>query len=256
MSEFAAYDVAAAAWDLGPGRLYRACAETLLDAAPVAVATARVLDLGAGTGLAGRAALARGAGSVVATDRAGAMLRTGSGRCAVQADAYALPFAPGSFDLVVAAFVINHLDDPVRGLRECRRVAPALVASSFDRSWSHPAKTLVDAAMAEAGFTEPAWYAGIQTSNDQVKDPAELIRLAEQAGYSRIEVTRVEVVTGIVEAAQMVQWRWGMAHLAPFVASLEEPTRERMRQRAERAVAGLEPVVVPMLALSADSDLA
>lgn len=256
MSEFAAYDVAAGAWDHGPGRLYRACAEALLDASPVALAAARVLDLGAGTGLAGRSALARGAGSVVATDRAAAMLRTGSPRCAVQADAYALPFAPASFDLVVAAFVINHLDDPARGLRECRRVAPALVASSFDRSWSHPAKTLVDAAMAEAGFTEPAWYAGIQTTNDQVKDPAELTRMAEQAGYTRVEVTRVEVVTGIVNPAQMVEWRWGMAHLAPFVASLDAPTRERMRQRSEEAVAGSEPVVVPMLALSAHSGAA
>ena len=58
-------------------------------------------------------------------------------------------------------------------------------------------------------------------------------------------------LTGIDDPAAMVEWRWGMAHLAPFVASLDEATRERMRVRAEQAAAGLPPVVVPMLALSA-----
>lgn len=252
MSEFAAYDVAAAVWDGGPGRLYGATAEALLDAAPVPLAAAHVVDLGAGTGLAGRAALRRGASWVVATDRAGGMLRHGSGdRSLVQADAYALPFADASFDLVVAAFVINHLDEPDRGLRECRRVAGAVAASTFDQSWDHPAKTAVDDAMAAGGFEPPAWYAAIQTTNEQVKDAGELARLAHAAGFEAVDVTRVEVVTGIDSPSAMVDWRWGMAHLAPFVAGLDARTREHLRARAEEAVAGLPPVVVPMLALSA-----
>lgn len=252
MSEDAAYDAAASTWDRGPGRLYGATAEALLDAAPVPVSQARVLDLGAGTGLAGGAALRRGAGSVVATDRAAGMLRHGVGeRSVVQADAYALPFADRCFDLVVAAFVINHLDDPVRGLGECRRVATALVASTFDRSWNHPAKTVVDAVMSEAGFEAPAWYDVIQTTNEQVKDPAELGRMARRAGFVQVEVERVEVPTGIDDPASMVAWRWGMAHLAPFVAGLDDLARRRLQARAEDAVAGLPPVVVPMLALSA-----
>ncbi|WP_183407021.1 class I SAM-dependent methyltransferase [Nocardioides marmorisolisilvae] len=251
MSEFAAYDVAAASWDQGPGRLYGATADALLEVAPVPVAGARVLDLGAGTGIAGRAALGRGAASVVATDRAAEMLRQGVGRIGVQADANRLPFADGSFDLVVAAFVINHLDDPVRGLGECRRVATAIVASSFDRSWDHPAKTVVDEVMAQVGFVAPDWYAAVQVTNDQVKDPVELGRLAEEAGYTQVTVNRIEVPTGITDPAAMVEWRWGMAHLAPFVAGLDAETRERMRVRSEEAAVGLPPVVVPMLALSA-----
>ncbi len=252
MSEDAAYDAAAATWDRGPGLLYGATAEALLDAAPVTLVGARVLDLGAGTGLAGRAALRRGAGSVVATDRAAGMLRNGVGdRALVQADAYALPFADRSFDLVVAAFVVNHLDDPIRGLRECRRVASALVASTFDRSWNHPAKDVVDAVMGEAGFRAPAWYAALQTTNEQVKDPAELGRLAREAGFTQVEVARVEVPTGIGDPTSMVAWRWGMAHLAPFVAALDDLARRRLQARAEEAVAGLPSIVVPMLALSA-----
>jgi len=252
VNEFAGYDVAAVAWDDGPGRLYGATAEALLDAAPISLPGARVLDLGAGTGLAGRAALRRGAASVLATDRASGMLLHGSAqRSLVQADAYALPFAPGTFDLVVAAFVINHLDEPDRGLRECRRVAGAVVASTFDRSWDHPAKTAVDSVMAQAGFEAPAWYTAIQASNEQVKDPVELERLARRAGWADVEVTRVQVPTGIEDPASMVDWRWGMAHLAPFVATLDERAREQLRARAENAVAGCPPVVVPMLALGA-----
>jgi len=246
----AAYDVAARGWDDGPGRLYRATAAAMLDVAPIALHGARVLDVGAGTGIAGSDALRRGA-SVVATDYAAGMLRHNVDREVVVADACSLPFADASFDLVLAAFLVNHLDEPAVGLREFRRVAPAVLTSTFHESWDHPAKTVVDEAMAEAGFVPPAWYADIKATNQQVADPDQLAGLARQVGYTAVEVFHVDVETGIDDPAAMVEWRWGMAHLAPFVASLDEATRERMRVRAEQAAAGLPPVVVPMLALSA-----
>ena len=253
MSEYAAaYDVAASAWDNGPGRLYRATAEALLDRSPVTLHGARVLDVGAGTGIAGTIAIRRGAATVVATDRAPGMLRqNASDREVVVADAYALPFADDAFDLVVAAYLINHLDDPGAGLREFRRVAPALLASSFDESWDHPAKAAIDAVMTEAGYEPPSWYAEIKSTNDQVGGPEALAQLAREAGYTEAEANRIDVPTGIDSAAAMVEWRWGMAHLAPFVAGLDAGPREQLRSRAEAAVAGLPPVVVAMLALSA-----
>ena len=57
----AAYDAAAADWAVGPERVYTPLARALIGAAPVPVAGGLVLDLGAGTGVAGRAALAAGA---------------------------------------------------------------------------------------------------------------------------------------------------------------------------------------------------
>jgi SAM-dependent methyltransferase len=44
-------------------------------------------------------------------------------RCTfVTGNAYELPFEDGAFDHVLVRDVIHHLDEPLRGLRECRRV--------------------------------------------------------------------------------------------------------------------------------------
>src|ERR1700693_860634 len=106
----AGYDGAADDWAAGPGPMYAPLARALVAAAPVPLAGRLVLDLGAGVGVAGRAALAAGARRGVAGDLSAAMLRRGDGGRPVAADAVALPFRDGSFDLVVAAFCLNHLD--------------------------------------------------------------------------------------------------------------------------------------------------
>ena len=91
--------------------MYAPLARALVAAAPVPLAGRLVLDLGAGTGVAGRAALAAGARRVVAADLSEGMLRRGHARGGhpVAADAVALPFRDGRFDLVLAAFCLNHL---------------------------------------------------------------------------------------------------------------------------------------------------
>lgn len=249
----AAYDASGAAWRTGPEGVYERLAAALLDHGPRAVAGCRVLDVGAGTGAAGRAAARRGAALVVSTDIAAGMLRhchPGLGR--VVAHAQVLPFADRAFDLAVVAFALGHLDDPVAALRETRRVAGAVAASAFAPSWGHPAKQAIDDTMARHGFLSPPWYAAIKATEGRVEDPDGLAGLAREAGYARVEVTRVEVDAGLPDARAVVDWRWGMAHLAPFVATLEGAARDRARADAEAAVTGLPPVVVPMLALSAD----
>jgi predicted RNA methylase len=104
----AAYDTGARLWAEGPEPVYASLARALLAQALLTgtgagLAAGRVLDLGAGTGVAGRAALAAGARSVVSADSALGMLR----RCPpaqhpVAADATALPFGDGRFDLLTA----------------------------------------------------------------------------------------------------------------------------------------------------------
>ena len=227
----ASYDAAAGGWASGPGPMYTRLAEALIAAAPVPLAGRRVLDLGAGTGAAGRAALAAGAGQVVAADLAVGMLRAaGPALHPVAADAAALPFRAGSFDLVAAAFCLNHLPDPAAALAEARRVGAALAASTFAPGWTHPAKDAVDAALRPFGYREPAWHACVSLDADR------LAGRAEAAGFSQVRVRTITVPAGLVTAAELAAWRLGLAQFAPFLDGLDAPARAAARHAAERAV--------------------
>jgi SAM-dependent methyltransferase len=211
--------------------MYARLAEALIAGAPVPLAGRRVLDLGAGTGAAGRAALAAGAGQVVAADLAAGMLRAaGAGLHPVAGDARALPFRAGSFDLVAAAFCLNHLPDPAAALAEVRRVGGALAASTFAPGWDHPAKDAVDAALRPFGYREPAWHGCVSLGAG---------RLAEQAaaaGFGHVRLRTVSVPTGLVTPAELTAWRLGLAQFAPFLRALDAAARAAAWRAAERAV--------------------
>jgi ubiquinone/menaquinone biosynthesis C-methylase UbiE len=89
-----------------------------------------VLDVGAGTGHVARAFAPR-VRAAVAADATPAMLERGwieAKRAALrnvvfmQADAAALPFVDGSFDVVVSRFALHHFEDPAVQIAEMRRV--------------------------------------------------------------------------------------------------------------------------------------
>lgn len=91
---------------------------------------AEVLDLGCGPGTI-TLGLAQRAGQVVGLDFSEAMveqareLATDSGASNITFDvgsAYELPYSDGSFDVVYAHQVMQHLADPVRAVREAHRV--------------------------------------------------------------------------------------------------------------------------------------
>jgi ubiquinone/menaquinone biosynthesis C-methylase UbiE len=252
-----AYEAAARLWAEGPGPVYASLADALLAAAGGASGRAvtgrRVLDLGAGTGVAGRAALAAGARSVVCADSAQGMLRRcGAGLCPVAADATALPFRDGCFDLALAAFCLGHLADPVTGLREARRVAAGLAASSFAAGWNHPAKGAVDEVLGSFGYRPPPWYLTFKRDTEPwASDRAALRRDTTAAGFTEVRLRTVTVEVGRSSPAELASWRLGMAHVAPFVCSLPAARREELRHAAEAAVAGTGPLVVSMLVLTA-----
>ena len=73
--------------------------------------------------------------------------------CAV-ADILALPLADSSVDDVAAAFVLNHLTNPVLGLAELARVTrcgSAVLAAAFSNDSRSEARDRVDAAAQAAG---------------------------------------------------------------------------------------------------------
>jgi SAM-dependent methyltransferase len=248
-----AYDASAAAWASGPEAVYARLAEVLVAASPVPAGGARVLDLGAGTGVAGRAAVAAGAADVVAVDIAAGMLRRGAGPSRpVVADAAALPFRADAFALVVAACCLGHLPDPVAALRETRRVGAAVVASAFEAGWTHPAKAAVEDTLGRFGYRPPAWYLAFkQDTEPRAGDPARLAALAAAAGYRDVRAETVAVVTGVDDPAGLADWRLGMAHLAPFVTALGPGERAEARHAVEAALVGAPELVVPLVVLAA-----
>ena len=252
----AGYDAAAEDWADGPGPMYAQLARVLVAAAPVPLVGRLVLDLGAGAGVAGRAALAAGARRVVAADLSEGMLRRGGGGRPVAADAVALPFRDGSFDLVVAAFCLNHLDSLAEGLTEARRVGTAMAASMFAPGWTHPAKDAVDDAIRSFGYRPPAWHTALAPGS-RASDPKVLARSASAAGFTRVQTRTTAVPTGLATPAELVSWRLGMAHIAPFMRSLDAPGRAAVRRAAEQAVAAaadsgpMMPLVVSMVVLTA-----
>lgn len=247
-----AYDAAATAWAAGPARMYARLAETTLDACPVSLTGAVVLDVGAGTAVVAAAALRRGARWAVASDIAPGMLRLRAAAIpAVLADAARLPFVDGAFTLVTAGFCLSHLPAPDAALREWRRVAGALVASTFAPGPPHPAKAAVDTAMARLGFAAPEWYQQVKHLSPTVEDPDSLAAMTRAAGFDTVRVTHSPVDVGMGTPAEIARWRLGMAHLAPWVSSLPESRRRTAIAAAREAVAGLGPVTIDVQVVSA-----
>ncbi len=258
-----AYDAAAAGWDAGPGPMYAPLARALVAAAPVPLTGRVVLDLGAGTGVAGRAALAAGAHRVVGADLSVAMLhrqaRTdgspqgGAASRPVAADAVALPFRDDCFDVALAAFCLNHLSRLEDGLAEMRRVAAAIAASTFAPGWTHPAKAAVDRTARSFGYRPPAWYTAL-APGERAADPHLLAAHAAATGFTRVQVATVSVPAPIATPAELAAWRLGMAHYAPFLHALDVPSRAALRHAAALAVAAsgaTGPLTVEMTVLTA-----
>jgi len=249
-----AYEAATQSWSAGPEAVYAALAAALVCQAARFVSGARVLDVGAGTGVVGRAALAAGAAEVVAADLAVGLLRQarlpGAGMPALQplvAEAAALPFRDGSFALVAAGFSLTHVGNLSAALRESRRVGQVLAASTFAPGWTHPAKVAVDAVLTRFGYRAPSWYLTFKHDTEPAFSDAGLFsRLAIAAGYRDCESMVLAVPTGLSAASELAAWRLGMAHVAPFVRTLDPARQRQLRQSAEAAISGAEPLVVSM----------
>jgi len=225
-----AYDRSAAAWRDGPARLvYDRLAEVLVASSPVSLRGRLVLDVGAGTGAASRSLAAAGA-TPVPVDVSASMLRAnpvGAAR-AVVADAVQLPLASSGVDGVVAAFSFNHLPDAAAGFAEaarvCRPGSPVLVAS-YAAEDSHPVKQAVDAALAEKGWQPEGWYADLRAGAVPQLATVTGMATAAEAGGLPGEATVVDVPFPELTPEDLVSWRLGLAQSAPFVATLDPPTR-------------------------------
>lgn len=218
----AAYSAGAAAWAAGPARVYGRLAAELVGFSPVPLDGRLVLDLGSGTGAGSDAALSAG-GQVVAVDLALEMLLHGQDdrRPAAVGDALALPFKRGAFDVVLAPFSLNHLDEPAAGIREAARVGRVLVASTYAADDDHPAKAAVDQALSEAGWQRPPWYQALKSGMAAWGAVSSATAIIEAGGMRPLLVEHREVEFPEIGPVDMVAWRMGAAQSAGFVKALD-----------------------------------
>jgi ubiquinone/menaquinone biosynthesis C-methylase UbiE len=261
----AAYSATGRAWQGGPGRIYDRLAEVLVAHSPVSLGGATVVDVGAGTGAAGRAARAAGAARVVAVDAAIGMLTHAPARAqaresaasnpAVVGDVLALPFATSAVDVAVAAFVVNHLSNPAAGLAEMSRVARpggAVLASVYAGDDSHPVKAAVEAAFEAGGWKADPWYNDLRDGVLPLLGTIGACEAAMRAAGLAPAVEKVQVPFPQLDADAMVRWRIGLAQHAPFFDSLDPAARQRIVDDAVDRLGGRpEPLVRSILVMTA-----
>lgn len=222
----AAYSATGAAWQDGPGRIYDRLAEVLVARCPGLDEGSLVLDLGAGAGAASRAASALGA-RVIAVDAAEGILAVGAEARppSCVGDALALPFRAGTFDAVIAAFSLNHVPDPAGALQEAGRVlqpGASIVASAYAEDDTHPVKAAADAAAMAAGWTQADWYEEVRAHAVPLLATVDRAKaVLARTGMVDVAVEHVRVPFPGLRAADLVAWRFGMAQVAPFLATLD-----------------------------------
>lgn len=238
-----AYSVAGSAWRNGPSRIYDVLAREQLAAASIPLAGAATLDLGAGTGAATRALIGAGARVVAAVDVAIGMLDVDRRLRppAVLADALALPFRSGTFDAVVAAFSLNHVDDPAAGMREAARTTRPggwVLVSSYAADDAHPVKEAFERALRRHGWAPAPWQRWLRADAvARLATPDRARRAAAAAGLVDVDVVARRVPFPHLPADALIDWRMGMAQYADFVASLGPHQRDAVRRETIEAVA-------------------
>ena len=240
------------AWRDGPERVYAPMAEAIIARLPCLVGLS-ALDLGAGTGAAG-VAMARAGARVTAVDIAFGMLAFDAEQrppCVV-GDARALPFFDCSFDVVLAAFSLNHLVDTTRGLTEARRVTRPggyTIVAAYASEDDHPVKAAVATAMIELGWAPSPALTALRRRAMPRLATVELAaaELAAARLVGSVELRRVAIPELL--PTDMIAWRTGMADFAPFVTGLSVADRKWLCRRALELLGPNPPTVIRSIIL-------
>ncbi len=185
----------------------------------------RILETAAGTGIVTRA-LSESVpqAQIVATDINPAVLefaarQMDADRVTFQtADAQDLPFAGGSFDLVVCAFGVMFFPDKVRASSEARRVLRSggrYLLVSFDRLALNPVPKAAEEAVASLFQDDPPRY--MERGPFSYADPGAIEQDLRAAGFTGIDLETV-ALSSHVSARDAAQ---GIVLGSPFRAEIE-----------------------------------
>jgi hypothetical protein len=157
----------------------------------------------------------------------------------------ALPVRGDAAGGAVAAFVLNHLEEPVAALAELARVVGPggpVLASVFSNAEQTEVKEVVDTVAAAWGWTPPDWYVAVKRRTaPQLGTPEAMATAAAMAGLGSVQVAERRVDVGLRSPDELVTYRLGQAHVASFLAGLPPPERQRLRAAAVAAVAAAAP---------------
>ena len=234
-------------WATGAILVYGPIAAELVAMSPHPLAGRTVLDVGAGTGAVSSALAARRA-RPVAVDLSIDMLawNARAGPPCVVADIRALPSAAGRVDASVAAFVLNHLTEPLGGLAELARVTRpggAVLAAVFSNASRSQARDRVDAVAQDAGWQVPDWYVDLKTNAVPILGAAAAMRAAANAaGLTGMVVDERPVDVRVTEPGQLVSCRLGQPL---FAAWLDRIGPRRAKEIASHAADAIRPIMQP-----------
>jgi SAM-dependent methyltransferase len=241
------YEGTGARWRSGATLVYGPIAAELVALSPHALTGHTVLDVGAGTGAASTALIARKA-RPIAVDLSADMLASWAPPRPPRAlaDVGALPLSNHAVDDVVAAFVLNHLPDPAAGLSELIRVtrpAGALLATVFANASHSAVRDALDEVARGAGWQPPAWYRELKRAVIPLLGTARAMRAAARtAGLADVEVQERPVDVGVHRPEQLVAYRFGHPAFSAWLAGLAPGDRARVHQEAVEAI---RPIMVP-----------
>ncbi|MEW6582982.1 MAG: methyltransferase domain-containing protein [Actinomycetota bacterium] len=217
------------------GRYCAALSSAHADAAGVGAGD-RALDVGCGPGsllaeLARRLGPERVAGVDPSEPFVGAARAAVPGADARLGAAERMPFADGSFDVVLSQLVVNFMDDPHAGVAEMRRVARRSVASCV---WDYAG---------EMTMLRAFWDAALEIDPD-APDEGRMMRHcspeALSALWTRAGLREVETRALVVEAAYddfddyWSPFPTGLAPSGAYCASLGEDAQRALREACFR----------------------
>lgn len=165
------------------------------------------------------------------------------------ADAEALPFEDGAFDVVLCGFALFFFPDTHQALRECRRVlrpGGRLGVSTFTPALHEWLAWFNELARQALGL--PADYGPVAGSKFDVA--AELYELLSTGGFGDIAVEEspCQIVLGSPE--EFWAWTWS-AGLRALLESMDTGQRQRVKVAAFERLAGLPGA--PLIRIPADA---
>jgi hypothetical protein len=103
-----------------------------------------------------------------------------------------------------------------------------VLVAAYAEDDDHPVKVAVEGALRARGWELEAWYAAVKA--EAVPRLATVHRFAAAANAAGLssDVVTARVPFPDLEAADLVAWRLGMAHHAPFVAGLGPAEQEAL----------------------------